>query len=404
MFLRNFPLATWAGKSKVQARTTVRSFLVWSILFDHHRVIASAALWAAVSFFLLLPASGCQRNQIQRDMLESQMRQQERAMRDMNDELGRSRAISTSLTMENQSLRGGPVVPISEPAKAPLKAIEFGRGTGGVDEDRVNGDEILQVVIEPKDIDGHTVKAPGTLHLQVYEIQPEGMKTPLSSWDVGPEQLRKAYKAGLLQSGYVLILPWKTAPSREKLRVSALLRIESGQAFEVEKDFKVNIPTGTIATRSNPIQVLPAIPSGMPGILPPPSTGTFPSTLPKPFGGSAPSGPSIPGAPQSTDSHNTNQAKIEPIGPKPIATSGPLSNQPASPSASDAAGMQNKSAPQIDTKGPAKTVPTIPTKVLPDDKGAPGLLPPPRTGAPQGESKHGTSPNPGAVLLDPVVK
>ena len=89
-------------------------------------------------------------------------------MQGIQQELDNSRATTASLAAENRSLRGIPFMPASQNAKAAIKQIEFGRGTGGVDEDRNNNDELLQVVVEPKDTDGHTVKAPGTLHLQAY--------------------------------------------------------------------------------------------------------------------------------------------------------------------------------------------------------------------------------------------
>lgn len=270
-------------------------------------------------------------------MLESQLRQQERAMRDLNEELGKSRATTTSLVMENQVLRGVSPTGAPEPAKAPIKAIEFGRGTGGVDEDRLMGDEILQVVVEPKDVDGHTVKAPGSLTVRACEILPEGTKQPIGQWDLDPEKLRKAYKSGLFQSGYVLILPWQTPPTREKVKLTAQFKLETGQVFEAEKDLKVQVPVGLQVSPPTSVQVLPAIPSGTPGILPPPTTQSSPATLlpvlPAPFGPPSPGGAGAPKAPGVTDTKETptqTQLPREPS-PRPIATSVPVSQPVVKP-------------------------------------------------------------------------
>lgn len=418
MFLRNFPLVTLAGKN-----TAKRAFpgSLFPFVFSQEIAIATVALGATVFVF------GCttQRQQTQRDMLESQMRQQERAMRDMNDELGRSRAISTSLVMENQSLRGVPPTPVPEPAKAPIKGIELGRGTGGVDEDRVNGDEVLQVVVEPKDVDGHTVKIPGTLHLQVYEVQSEGLKVPLCNWDIGPEQLRKAYKSGLFQSGYVLILPWKNQPSKEKLRLVAQLRLESGQAFEVEKDFKVNLPAGTLSTggappvgvgtmtstpvKNNPVQVLPVIPGGMPGILPPPSTSLPGSgfsvpepSLPTPFGGPknpmpggslpVPGKSDIPKPSTGDSSLGLSRDSLNSSLPKPIATSGQGGDS-----------LGNLPDQSAFPKPLPKPVPTVPTKNGPAGAILSAAPPGPGLGAP-GEEPKSEKASPPATLGDPIIK
>jgi len=58
------------------------------------------------------------------------------------------------------------------------------------------------VVIEPRDYDDHSIKAPGTVHISVLEITPQGVKTPLCSWDISAEQLRQNWRQGLLSTGY----------------------------------------------------------------------------------------------------------------------------------------------------------------------------------------------------------
>src|SRR5258708_13808285 len=79
-----------------------------------------------------------------------------------------------------------------------LKDIALGRGTGGYDDDHQPGDEALQVVLEPRDTDGHTIKAPGTMYVTALEIRPEGTKVPISSWEVPPAKLPKPWKTRFL--------------------------------------------------------------------------------------------------------------------------------------------------------------------------------------------------------------
>src|SRR5262249_11214394 len=117
----------------------------------------------------------------------------------------------------------------------PVRSLTLGRGTGGRDDHGLPGDEALEVVIEPKDPEGNATRAPGTAIVQVAEIGPDGIKRPLSSWDIGQHQLQQSWKTGLLTTGYVLVLPWKVWPSTEKLRVTVQFRLADGRLFEADR-------------------------------------------------------------------------------------------------------------------------------------------------------------------------
>src|SRR5207302_8908304 len=135
-------------------------------------------------------------------------------------------------------------------------------GTGGVDEDGCPGDEALEVVVEPRDADGHTIKAPGSVHVEALEISPEGLKVPLSSWDLTPEQVRHTWRSGLLSTGYFIVLPWKNWPSSEKLRVVAQFTLADGRLFEADKDITVRLSPLTrrkTAPLLNPVDGPPTI-------------------------------------------------------------------------------------------------------------------------------------------------
>ena len=307
---------------------------------------------------------GCQKQQLQRDILESNMRQHERALQDANVELDNSRATTASLAAENRSFRGLSFLPSLHHSKAAIKHLEFGRGTGGVDEDRANGDEMLQVVVEAKDTDGHTVKAPGTLHLQVYEVTTEGFKQPLSSWDISAEELRKSYKSGLFQSGHILVLPWKVIPNTPKIRLSAQLRLESGQAFEAEKDLTIRLAASPLTTQprgSIPAGLVPTLPSYNPGplggfptesgvlVLPPPIPTTPSALAPK---------PSLPETPVPA---------VTPL-PTPLPT--PIKPPPALAPLAPVPGAK----PIATTPAPAPLAPTIP---LPPPAPVPADIPKP---------------------------
>jgi hypothetical protein len=207
------------------------------------------------------------------DLVEAELRTRERQLRETHAELMRAEAMNEALenTLKDQRC----AQPVFRPGpSAQIKDIQLGRGTGGIDEDRVPGDEGLQVVLMPRDIDGSAVKAPGTLRVTALEVTPEGLKVPLSTWDVSALQLRRSWRSGLLSTGYFIALPWQKLPSTERLRVVATFQPLEGGAFEAERDV-------TVRLLAEPLRHQPPIapPSGTPAPIETP-VGPQPRTDP----------------------------------------------------------------------------------------------------------------------------
>src|SRR5207245_1015585 len=126
-----------------------------------------------------------------------------------------------------------------------------------VDEDRLPGDEGLMVVLVPRDADDSPIKAAGTLRVTALQISPEGLKAPLSTWDVSALKLRQSWKSGLFSTGYFVALPWQSLPTTEKLRIIATFMPLDGGVFEAEKDVTIKVLPEAI--RSQPPVTGPAI-------------------------------------------------------------------------------------------------------------------------------------------------
>ncbi|MBI3406993.1 MAG: hypothetical protein HY040_01370 [Planctomycetes bacterium] len=190
---------------------------------------------------VLLALAGC-RN---KDLVENELRAKDSHFREAVEELGKAESRNGALMREIEALRkGAPITPEQAAQTFGLKRIVLGRGTGGYDNDGLPGDEALQVVIEPRDQDDHTIKTPGTLQILVLEIANQGIKTPLDSWTIDSTKLQKSWKQGLLSTGYNLILPWTNFPRTESLRVIARLVLTDGRVFEADKDIKVRLVPG----------------------------------------------------------------------------------------------------------------------------------------------------------------
>jgi len=211
---------------------------------------------------LLVAVCGCRSC----DHVESELRGRENEVRELREELDRTSIYNQTLQQELRSLRGELGIPPDghPPAAYPVQSLTLGRQTGGHSNADGPGDDALQVQVEPKDPDGHSIKAPGQLLVQAQEITPEGVKRPLSAWEVPPEQLRRSWRSGLLTTGYVLNLPWKVWPSTEKLRVTAQFQLADGRVFEADKD---------VTVRLTPVNKRPAVvPDSKPAPETPPAS------------------------------------------------------------------------------------------------------------------------------------
>jgi hypothetical protein len=188
-----------------------------------------------------LLAGGCRRN----DIIQNELRARDVQYREALEELMRTEAISEDLRRENEALRAGQKLSPETAAQTfGVRKIVIGRGTSGVDNDRVPGDEALQIWVEPRDASDHTMKAPGILRIAVQEISAEGEKTLLSTWDIDAERLRNSWKQGLLSIGYMIQLPWKTPPRVETIRVIARFVLPDGRFFEADRDLKIRLMPG----------------------------------------------------------------------------------------------------------------------------------------------------------------
>jgi hypothetical protein len=221
------------------------------------RLIRSA--FVLCPFCFVLCCAGCRSNN---DLVEAELRTKEMQLRSVQEERDHLVAFNDALQREVKALRGVVVTPTPEEASqtCPLRTIVLGRQTGGLDEDGCPGDEALQVLVEPRDAEGHTLKVPGTLLIQALEITPEGLKKPLSAWQFGGDALRRAWRSGLLTTGYYFVLPWKNWPATDKVRVVAQFVLADGRAFEAERDVTVRVAPAGYRKPGPPAEGPPAEP------------------------------------------------------------------------------------------------------------------------------------------------
>jgi hypothetical protein len=244
---------------------------------------------------LLVATCGCHGHG-ERDRMESELHARELQLYEMKDALACTRAHNQALQMELHTMRGAgcvvgvPPGVVPPPPVYPVRCLTLGRQTGGHPADHCAGDDALQVQVEPRDAENQAVKVPGSaLLVQALEITPEGLKRPLSTWEVSPEELSCSWRSGLLSTGYSLTLPWKVWPGSDRLRVVAQLRVADGRVFEADKDVTVHVAPG-----AHP----PPAPTPAPAPVPAPSPAApVPVPVlpaPKPLAPSPSEGPVLP--------------------------------------------------------------------------------------------------------------
>jgi hypothetical protein len=232
---------------------------------------------------MLAASAGCRHTN--QELLESELRTKEIQYRELLDEHEKAEHQAKALEREIEALRkGSKLSPEQASQTYNLKRIVLGRLTGGQDADKKTGDDALLLIVEPRDGFDHVIKAPGRLTVWVLEISPQGVKKPFTTWDIPAVELARSWKSGLLSSGYVLTLPWKSYPTSENLRVVVRLVTPDGRTFEADKDIRIHLVPGAEKLRPSPFETEPIEPE----ILPRPLNGD--GRAPVRFGTVAPVG------------------------------------------------------------------------------------------------------------------
>jgi hypothetical protein len=221
----------------------------------------SLALLAGIALALC----GC-RSAGRCDAVEAELRAREADVNTLKAELDREHLNNQLLVRELAVLHGLPGphgVPRHPGEPYPVVSIALGRRTGGRYDERLGGDDALEVQLEPRDTEGQTIKAPGAAHVEAYEVTAEGVKAPLSSWTVTRDELRTKWQTGLFSTGYLITLPWKVPPATERLRVVVRFQMLSGRLFEADRDVTIRLLPGARERRKGlpvpaPGTVLPA--------------------------------------------------------------------------------------------------------------------------------------------------
>lgn len=252
----------------------------------HHFLTAGPSTMALIlgGLIALQGISGCRPNK-RYDLLEAELRTRERELAETRAALEAARRLNEAYGQTRCTVPPAHTAPLS-----PLiQQITLARGTGGLDEDGLAGDEALMVVLAPQDDDGSVIKVPGRVEVWLWEITTSGQKHFLGSWALTHEQIRPTWRQGFISSGYFLRLPWPRYPQHNKVRIAVRFTTLDGRIFEADRDIHVQplpvpsapyapAPTPPSSQSTPPAQpLLPEpLPPGSPPVeeLPPPASSS----------------------------------------------------------------------------------------------------------------------------------
>ncbi len=226
---------------------------------------------------------GCRSNS--QELLEAELRDREQKLDELKKQIDHKDGEILGLEAEVDRLERRVTKGSKEPLGSLLlvRKITLGRGTGGFDENpKVPGDEALQIVVEPRDNDDQSVKAPGALHIDLFEITPQGLEFLLSTWDISAKELRSKWDTPLIGGpAYRVKLPWQALPNSDHLRVVVVFTTPEGQKFQADAKFTVRLPDRPKGpAREKDPQPLSAPPNDEPlhmprNVVPPPDASTL---------------------------------------------------------------------------------------------------------------------------------
>ena len=97
-----------------------------------------------------------------------------------------------------------------------IKKIEIGRRSGFYDKDADGRKELFVVYVRPYDMQLDTVKAAGSVRIQLWDLGLDPAEALLVQWQVGPDELKEMWSATMMTNYYRLTYDVGAMPGLEE--------------------------------------------------------------------------------------------------------------------------------------------------------------------------------------------
>ena len=122
-------------------------------------------------------------------------------------------------------------------------SLKLGQYTGGADLDGQPGDDGVKVFLRPNDANGDTIKAAGSVSIQLYDLALGSDKTLIGEYKWSVEELAKAFSSGFIAYHYTLTCPWKNGQPKHDQITMRLEFVDyiTGKTLSIQKLCKVDL-------------------------------------------------------------------------------------------------------------------------------------------------------------------
>lgn len=111
--------------------------------------------------------------------------------------------------------------------------------SGGMDRDETPGDEVLSVLLSPRDATGQILRADGTIEMTIYDLSKPGDQQLLGTWTFDEDLARKQWHSGLIGKGFHLNIKWRTPPSSDEVLVHCRFTTVDNRSFDTKTSLTV---------------------------------------------------------------------------------------------------------------------------------------------------------------------
>ncbi len=198
---------------------------------------------------LCLLAFGCA-GRSSTDLLEARLRERETRIADLQADLQRTReelkiARRELHLLERQRRTEDASAPLPEQLDRLARLEQVALSTlisGGLDRDGLPGDEGIVLLLTPLDSDGDLVKVPGQIEIEALELSRPADQQRIGRWTFGTDESRELWHRGFFAAGYLLELPWQTAPRSSEVLIHARFTTVDGRQFDTSRTFPIVPP------------------------------------------------------------------------------------------------------------------------------------------------------------------
>ena len=123
-----------------------------------------------------------------------------------------------------------------------VESLEIASRSGGMDTDKKAGHDVVVVFLEPKDRDGATIKAAGTIRVQLFDLAAAEGHRLLTEKTITPSQCSGAFSDSLLAYHYRIDLPLKSPAHTELTLQAEFVDVLTGKPHRAQKAIRI-LPT-----------------------------------------------------------------------------------------------------------------------------------------------------------------